>query len=60
MQTVRGGKLPWGTIPAVLTGLILRGVGEAFGYATLLAGYAERGMHQYEVHKLDYSGSVAI
>ncbi len=55
-QTVRGKRLPLGTLPAILIGLILRAAGEALGYAGLLCGRAARGMHQYELHKLEYAG----
>ncbi len=57
---LRGQPLPWATLPSIALGLVFRCCGEAFGYAGVLSGFAERGMHQYEVHKLDYAGSLAI
>jgi hypothetical protein len=56
-ETARGRPLPGGTMAAVLAGLVLRAGGEALGYAGIWCDYAQRGVHEYEVHKLKYLGS---
>ena len=48
--------LPLGTIPVIVAGLILRAFGEMLGYAGFFADQGERGMHEYEMHKLKYIG----
>jgi hypothetical protein len=48
--------LPLGTIPVIVAGLILRAFGEMLGYAGFFADQGERGMHEYEMHKLKYVG----
>jgi glycosyl transferase family 2 len=55
-QTLQNQPAPRGTLTAIIVGLALRAVGEALGYAGLLGDYSARGMHEYEVHKLKYSG----
>jgi hypothetical protein len=49
-------RLPMGTIPLIVAGILLRAFGEMFGYAGLFADRAVEGMHEYEIHKLDYRG----
>jgi hypothetical protein len=58
-QTVRNQALPFGTLPAIVVGLVLRAAGEAFGYAGLLTKRAARGMHNCEMHKLKYARYVS-
>lgn len=58
-QTMRGQKLPIGTLPAIAVGLVLRAAGEAFGYAGLLTERSARGMHTCEMHKLKYAKFVS-
>ncbi len=55
-QVLRSKPAPRGTLTTIIAGLGLRAVGEALGYAGLLGDYSARGMHEYEVHKLKYSG----
>jgi hypothetical protein len=42
------------TIPAIILGMIIKSSGEMIGYAGCPVNKAERGMHEYEVHKLNY------
>lgn len=55
-STVRKKRLPLATIPMIVIGMIIKSAGEMAGYAGLSSDAAERGMHEYEVHKLAYIG----
>ncbi len=59
-RTRQSQPLPPGTLLAIVLGLVLRGAGEALGYAGLLGDYSACGMHSYELHKLNYARFVSV
>ena len=50
-------RVPAGTLPLVVVGFFVKGWGELLGYLGWPTERAERGMHEYEVHKLSYGGA---
>lgn len=48
--------VPAGTLPLVVFGFLIKGVGELAGYLRLPSQEAELAMQEYEVHKLAYAG----
>jgi glycosyl transferase family 2 len=51
----RAGRLPPGTLPAILAGAGLAAVGEAVGYLRGASRGAELEMNEYELHKVRYA-----
>ena len=52
-------RLPLATLPLVVAGFLVKGVGEFAGYVGWPPEKAEADMHEYEVHKLSYAAKVA-
>jgi hypothetical protein len=54
-QTTRRLRLPPLTVPMIVLGMAVKGMGEFFGYAGSRTDQAEKQMHEYEIHKLAYA-----
>lgn len=54
----RAGRLPLGTLPALVAGAVVSTIGEVIGYARGAFSGSERQMTEYELHKASYTGSV--
>lgn len=53
---LRHQPVPAGTLPLIIAGFFIKGVGEFLGYLGWPANQAEADMQEYEVHKLAYAG----
>ena len=56
LRTAKRLRVPAMTIPTVIVGILIRTFGEVMGYLGFPAGRAIREMHEYELHKFNYTG----
>jgi len=59
-KMARLGRLPWVAIAVLAAGELIKTAGEFAAYIGFSGDDAERAMHEYELHKLSYVGSVRL